>query len=699
MTLLPALLMFQVAASQGPLPEVVTHAHIDQSRGVDFHARVTPDTVFVGQQATYQLGVFLDQDTRQRLRRNPEFLPPESRSMLSYDLSERNGSLSVTIGGRAYEVHVFRRALFPLTPGRYEIPSARLTYTLPQNPSFFSREESFTLRSEAATLVAIDPPAAGRPADWAGAVGVWRAAARIDSARGRAGDPLVLTLRIEGQGNVTLLPRPALSIPWASVVTADERVRLDSTPSAFRGTKEFDWLVTPAASGTQTVPPIRFNYFNPFTRRYEVARTDPLTVRVTPGDVVALEAAAETPADAAPLPLRKTIGDEAPLPLGDLAIIRWLLACAPLTAAVAWIARRPRRAPRGATPRERLHAMADPRVSALSSADVRRAFLDGLCSRTGLEAAVLAQPGAWVRALRREGVRDETARDAEALLDLLDASAFGGMTAIGGAGLASRADEVLGRVDSEAARRGAARRSVMRNALVALLFAIAGSGILFARTLQRAREPFAQGVASYAGADYLRAVRLFEDAAREAPRSSSAWADVGTASWAAHDTAGAVVGWQRALRLDPTAVDLRDRLALTRAPQDVGLARVLALPARGPSLFALLIWIAGWSLVARQCWRRRAALRVAVLTLLVGGGSCAWARALENRLEGRGFVVVTEPAALRVLPALGAEGGSVPLVGEVARVVRRQGVWTHVTLDGGRDGWISTERLAPLGRD
>ena len=109
--------------------------------------------------------------------------------MLSYDLPERTSALTTLIDGRPYEVHVFRRALFPLTRGRYEIPSARLTYALPQNPSFFSREETFSLRAEAVTLVAIDPPAAGRPADWAGAVGVWLAAARIDTARGRNLDP------------------------------------------------------------------------------------------------------------------------------------------------------------------------------------------------------------------------------------------------------------------------------------------------------------------------------------------------------------------------------------------------------------------------------------------------------------------------------------------------------------------------------
>ena len=182
----PLLLLLQ-AAPQAPYPEVVTRSRADCSRGVDFHALVAPETGFVGQQATYQLGVFLDQETRARLRRNPEFLPPESRSMLSYDLPDRGSVLTGTIAGHPCEVHVFRRALFPLTAGRYEIPAARLSYALPQSPGFFSREESYSLRSEPVILVAIEPPSAARPADWAGAVGSWRASARVDSARGRAG--------------------------------------------------------------------------------------------------------------------------------------------------------------------------------------------------------------------------------------------------------------------------------------------------------------------------------------------------------------------------------------------------------------------------------------------------------------------------------------------------------------------------------
>jgi len=697
--LLPVLMFFQAAAAQRQLPEVVTRPRLERSGGVDFHALVVPETVYVGQQATYELGVFLDQETRGRLRRNPEFIPPESRAMLAYDLPDPGGSISVNRDGRSYEVHVFRRALFPLTPGRYTIAPARLAYTLPQGQSFFSREESFSLRSEQVTLVAIDAPAAGRPPNWAGAVGVWRASAHVDTARERAGDPLVLTLRVEGTGNVSLLPRPQLAIPWANVVAANERVRLDSTPSALRGSKEFDWLVTPRTSGAQRVPAIRFSYFNPFSKRYEETVSDPFSVQVASGSVVAGDSTPAPPPPEQPLSLRPAMGDEAPPPLGDLAAVRWLLLIAPLPALLAWIAKRPRRVRAPTTPGERLLAMATLPHGEVVAADVRSALLEAVRRRTGLDAVSLTQPGAWARALRLEGVTGETAGDVEALLDALDAAAFGG-AAGGGAALAVRAASLHARIDGEARRTRSPRArpaATARAGSVALIALFAAAGVLGARDIVGAREPFVRGIAAYAGADYLRAARLFEDASRAAPRVAAAWANAGTAAWAAADTADAVVGWQRALRLDPLADDLRDRLARVRAPQDVGVARVPAIPPRAPSAFALLLWIAGWTAVARACWRRRPALRLTIVTLVVAGSAAVGARLFEDRIEGRDLAVVTDPGALRALPALGSEGGAVPLVGEVARVVQRQGVWTRVSLGGDRDGWIASERLAPLG--
>ena len=613
--------------------------------------------------------------------------------MLAYDLPDRGGGFTTTLGGQSCEAHVFRRALFPLTPGRYVIPPARLTYAIPQSPSFFSREENYTLRSEGVTLVSIDPPTRGRPADWAGAVGAWRTSARVDTVRPRAGDPFVVTLRIEGQGNVTLLPRPALTVAWGTVVPADERVRLDSTPTALRGSKEFDWLLTSSVAGPQRVPSIRFSWFNPGTRQYEVALTAPLVVRVSAGDVVAT-APVPLMADAPPIAeLRTALGDEEPLPLGDALWLRAVLVAAPLAAFGAWLVRRPRRLPRSPTPVERLRAMQRAGASPASPADVRRSLLDGLLTRTGLRAAALAQPGAWSRALRLHGVSDAGAAEVEEFMDELDAGAFGERR-VALRDAPARAIALLARVHQEAR-------------MVVLMLACAASAVITNGRVARAqstdahaaREAFAQGATAYAGADYLRSERYFQDAAHAAPRASEAWANAGFAAWAAYDTAGAVVGWQRALRLNPTARGIRSRLALARAPQDVGLAHVMALPRRLPTMVALALWCAGWALVARRCWRRQRALPLAVTTVLVAGTLGVFARTFENRLEGRNLVVISDPAALRPVPALGAQGGVVPLTGEVARVVARQGVWVHVWLDGGREGWIASERTAALGRD
>lgn len=699
--ILGALLSLQ--APQGPLPEVVTRSRVDRARGVDFHALVVPETVYVGQQATYQLGVFLDQETRQRIRRNPEFQPPETRSLLSYDLKERApGSITGTVDGRVYEMHIFRRALFPLTPGRYPIPQARLTYTLPQTASFFSREESFTLRSEDVAFIAIEPPTAGRPSDWAGAVGAWRASARMDTARGRAGEPFVLTLRVEGQGNVTLLPRPSVRIAWASVVNADERVRLDSTPSLLGGWKEFDWLVTPSAAGAQRVPALRYSYFNPRTRRYEVATTNSFEVRVAAGDVaVATERAEPPPAREEPFELRPTLGASAPDPLGQSPIVIGLVLLAPLAAAGAWLAKRPRRVKPPPTPQQRLAALRDvPAADAIRP--TRNALIDGLRARTGLVAADLTAPGAWTMALRKVGVSPESAAAVEALLGALDAASYSStpLEQPRGAGWSAQAAEALRIVDDEAwgGRAGRRQHTAPSSAAVSVALVL----VFVARSLAAqgdAAGAFAQGMTAYAGGDYVRAERHFEDATRENPRSPAAWSNYAAAAFLAHDTASAVVGWQRALRLDPTDASARANLSRVRAPQEVGVARVLPIPGTLAIAAAMLLWLAGWTLAARQAWRRRPALRLALLTLLVGGGALAAAWYHERRLEGVNLVVVTNPVPLRSFPSLGADVKSTPLRGEVGRVTERTGVWVRLRLDGNREGWLPREQVTPLGSD
>ncbi len=62
----------------------------------------------------------------------------------------------------------------------------------------------------------------------------------------------------------------------------------------------------------------------------------------------------------------------------------------------------------------------------------------------------------------------------------------------------------------------------------------------------------------------------------------------------------------------------------------------------------------------------------------------------------RDIAIVTVAGALRAEPILGADRTGVVERTDVAYVRSRRSVWTRVTLDGGRDGWIESERLTSL---
>jgi hypothetical protein len=671
------------------VPAIIARAHVDSESGVGFHALATPDTVYVGEQATYEVGVFLNDDVRYRLRRNPEFIPPELRSMLAYDVVAPGATvLHRQLGGRDYEVHVFQRALFPLSAGHYVIPPARLNYSLPLSASFFSREESHQASSESVTVVVRDPPAGGRPPDFRGAVGRFSLDARMDSRSGRVGDPLLLTVRVSGAGNVHFFPRPELKVPWGEAVAAAERVEMDSSTVTVRGTKEFDWVITPAHDGDVEVPAIKYPYFNPLTEHYELAVTSPQRLTIAPGTLAGADSSALPAAALLALRPRLTTADQRSLleRRGFWAAV--LLA--PVPALLVGVARRPRRR-RVVTPDRRLRALARS-AAPTEPATLRRAYTTAISSRVAaVEAETLTDRQALVRALRHSGVTSAVAREVDALLAELDAAVFSRGESLG-ADAARRAWELFRKVDAEARTRAPIPSAVLG---VVAVFVIAGAAA--ALSDPAADEAFTRGIRAYEAHQFAAAERLFADAARREPLSSDAWANFGTAGWAAHDTAAAAVGWQRALRIDPLAADVRDHLELTPGFQSGSIADVTPVPATWAALLAGALWLAAWALGAVAAWRRdrligRTGGAIAVLAMVAG---VAGYRALESQ-RGERLAVITDGTLLRSLPALGGESGAPVLTGEVVETVGAQGVWTHVRLSDDRDGWIESARVQSI---
>jgi hypothetical protein len=692
---------------------IVARAPLDTAKGVNFHAMVVPDTVYVGQQATYQVGVFIDDQLRVRLRRNPEFVPPDPQGMLAYELTPAaQDPATRRVGHHVFEVHVFERALFPLAPGRYEVPSALLAYSLPLSLSFFSREENHSLLAESLAVVVRAPPAEGRPADYLGAVGDLHLAEHLDSTAARVGDPMRFTVSVAGRGDVNLFPRPVIGVSWASAVPAQERVRLDTTTDEVRGTKEFDWLVTPRDSGRLAVPAIRYPYFNPYTERYEIALTRPDSVRVAPGQLAAADTARldATP----PLAIRRIYRGVPRGPLYQSPIFLAIGLAGPLPALLLSARRRPRRRPaRSVPPAETLRRLAHDQPPA-DARTIRGVFVQALSARFTLGPNVLTHPGALAHTLRREGVTPRTAERAESLLAALDRASFGGaVTSRAGGESAARAIGVYDAVVSEArppAAHGRSRRTgdrartapPGRTTAIVLLVAATTATAAWGNVIQRdasatARREFAAGVASYASGDYASAAAQFAAVTQLVPGAPDGWVNAGTAAWAAGDTADAVVGWQRGGRLEPQARDVRDLLALVRAPQDGPIARLPRVPAPWAACISLLFWLAACGVAAlriargRPPWSAGAAIAAAIAIV------AAWGSVRANEEAAAAHLAVVRPgAALHAAPALDAERVSRLDAGDVALVLATHGVWSEVQLDGDRDGWIATTQLTSI---
>jgi hypothetical protein len=242
---------------------------------------VTPDTVYVGQQVTYDAITLVDEAARSRLRTNPQYTPPPVSGATLYDFRFDTTLISdVSVNGYPYRQYIYRRAIYPLTVGTYDIPAATLQYSLPDEDGYFSQHIAYTLHSESLQFVVVPLPITGKPVDFNGVVGQFTDTAYTDGSPPHVGEPFLLTLRVSGIGNITLLPRPSLNIDWADAVDSKERVSWDSTGSVVRGYKEFEWVVTPKVAGRMFIPRIRYDYFDPTSRSYKSAATREIRMTV-----------------------------------------------------------------------------------------------------------------------------------------------------------------------------------------------------------------------------------------------------------------------------------------------------------------------------------------------------------------------------------------------------------------------------------
>jgi hypothetical protein len=202
-----------------------------------------------------------------------------------------------------YMLYVIRMEVRAEKPGQDLVGPifVRANYPTELSRGFFgrfevSRARNVTARAEAIPVQVKAPPEEGRPEDFTGAIGQFSMRVSARPTRVEKGQPVTLAVEIRGEA-VDGVAGPDLSLQ------PELESRFDHTTDELvgdveGGAKVFRRAVFPKQEGEQTIPPIRWSYFDTQKEAYVTLTSDPIDIVVDPpsGNASAIALAETEPA-------------------------------------------------------------------------------------------------------------------------------------------------------------------------------------------------------------------------------------------------------------------------------------------------------------------------------------------------------------------------------------------------------------------
>ena len=129
-------------------------------------------------------------------------------------------------------------------------------------------------------------PAAGRPADFNGAVGDFSFEVSADRTALDANEALQLNVKVSGKGNLKLFDLPTVKLPSALEQYEPERDDNVSTQSdGMRGSVSETYTIVPQYKGDYPIRPINFSFFDPKSETYRSISSEEIILNVVNGPV------------------------------------------------------------------------------------------------------------------------------------------------------------------------------------------------------------------------------------------------------------------------------------------------------------------------------------------------------------------------------------------------------------------------------
>ena len=172
-----------------------------------------------------------------------------------------------------------------------------------------TREENVTLRNPGLMIRVLPLPKLGKPENFCGAVGHFTLSAAANPKKGMVGDPITVTMTVNGVGNFDRVSPPSLDISsgWKTYTPTTSFKPEDS--AGYEGQKTFEQAIIPLDASLKEIPPVEFSYFDTGSEKYVTLKTNPIKVSIVPGSVYskAVPSAQETSGSSASLSKTSTV--------------------------------------------------------------------------------------------------------------------------------------------------------------------------------------------------------------------------------------------------------------------------------------------------------------------------------------------------------------------------------------------------------
>ena len=203
------------------------------------------------------------------------------------------------LGGRNVQTFLYEGTLAPITSGKLSLFAQSFVATRAPGPSVAipgaaPGPPNYTLLDSEPVELQVRPlPLAGRLPGFAGAIGDFTIdVPELATNVVRVGDPVKLTVRVRGEGNLLRLvpPRPPRLRHWEAFATAGEPVPPQIIQA--QGFTTFTYTLVPLSENARFTPAIPFSCFDPQRELYRdlTIRSVPVTVKpgTVPADLAAL---------------------------------------------------------------------------------------------------------------------------------------------------------------------------------------------------------------------------------------------------------------------------------------------------------------------------------------------------------------------------------------------------------------------------